>query len=207
MPTLTASNARQTSVLGMSFNSSYNVTAENSTVTVLNKAVAKNGVLTVRTDLNTGSLTMDSGHGILTGDRLDIFWLDPDGVTRKCQRAVTAGTVATNVVPIDLGVGDDLPLAASAVTVQVATFEDFVVTGNNVVGILISADYPAQVTFTTSVPAELHAVLTDGTEDGYAWLGTGDGVNPLAGDAVTRVYITNGSSVSVNEVRVVVLRN
>lgn len=79
---------------------------------------AKAGVLTVRTDFNTGSLTMASGHGIGTGNRLDVHWVDADGINRH-RRGMVVGTVASLVVPIDGGTGDNLPAAASVIAAMV----------------------------------------------------------------------------------------
>ena len=40
---------------------------------------AKVGALTTRTDNTTGTLTMSAGHGLLTGNRLDLYWTNADG--------------------------------------------------------------------------------------------------------------------------------
>jgi hypothetical protein len=70
------------------------------------------GTLTTRTDANTGTVTLAGGHGITTGDKVDIYWAG--GV----QYNVTVGTVATNSMPFDLGIGDNLPIATTAVVVS-----------------------------------------------------------------------------------------
>ena len=75
---------------------------------------ASPGELTLRTDDNTGTITMnDAGHGITTGAKVDVYWAG--GV----QYNVTVGTVSGASVPIDLGSGDDLPSEDTAVVVSV----------------------------------------------------------------------------------------
>lgn len=86
---------------------------------------AKTGTLATRTDANTGNLTMTAGHGITTGQIIDIYW---DG---GVQYAVTVGTVATNDVPIDLGVGDDLPAQDTAITAVVQATANLYIDADN----------------------------------------------------------------------------
>lgn len=75
------------------------------------------GTLTTRTDNNTGVLTLEAGHGIATGNTICIYWTVA-GVNGH-QRRSTVGTVSVNSVPIDLGVGDNLPIATTPVIVCV----------------------------------------------------------------------------------------
>ena len=56
-----------------------------------------------KTDANTGTATLASGHGILQDDKVDVFW---DGGVRYNMDAIT---VAGNDVTVDGGAGDDLP--------------------------------------------------------------------------------------------------
>lgn len=81
----------------------------------LNRAYA--GTLAVRTDDNTGTITLGAGHGIQTGDVVDIFWGTPGNGDDGVQYKSTVGTVSGTSVPIDLGVGSNLPAQATAVIV------------------------------------------------------------------------------------------
>lgn len=66
----------------------------------------KVGQLTTRTDNETGTLTMDTGHGITTGAVIDLYW---DGGARY---GITVGTVSVDSVPIgadNSGTGSNLP--------------------------------------------------------------------------------------------------
>jgi hypothetical protein len=82
-------------------------------------AAAKTGTLTTRTDNDTGTLTMTAGHGITTGQTLDVYWAGGQ------RRGMTVGTVATNSVPIDGGAGDNLPANTTAITAMVPTSVPF----------------------------------------------------------------------------------
>lgn len=88
-------------------------------------SAAKTGTLTTRTDNNTGTLTMAASHGITTGQIIDIYW--SGGV----QRTVTVGTVATNEVPIDGGIGDNLPADETAITAVVQKSINLAIDGDN----------------------------------------------------------------------------
>lgn len=154
-------------------------------------AAAKTGTLTTRTDANTGELTMAAGHGITTGDRLDLYW------TGGSRRGITVGTVASNAVPIDLGSGDDLPSTSTAITAMVPHFEDFVVTGDNVKSMVLYSSIAGQIVLVDSYDAEVLAVSTgaaSGWEQCYGWI-YGNGVsNPLAGEYPAGVYFSHGDS-------------
>ncbi|MBK9128182.1 MAG: hypothetical protein IPM13_10320 [Phycisphaerales bacterium] len=67
----------------------------------------KRGTLTTRTSDTAGTLTMESGHGIATGNTIHVYW---DGGKRI---GVTVGTVSGTSVPISGGSGDNLPDAST----------------------------------------------------------------------------------------------
>lgn len=149
---------------------------------------AKTGVLTTRTDDDTGSVTAEVSHGITTAAIVDVFWQNAD-LTYGVRRGMTVGTVSGTTVPIDGGAGDNLPLAATNLRLMTRHSEALVVTGNNVVGIFISFPQPGQITFADASNVELHAVdMTD--IDAYGWTALSGITNPLAGDAVAKVFFS-----------------
>jgi hypothetical protein len=166
-------------------------------------AAAKTGTLTTRTDNNTGTLTMAPGHGITTGQRLDVYWTDPTTGLAMCQYGVTAGTVATNSVPIDLGVGDNLPLVNTAVTVMVPTNYPFTVTAANLSSLLVGCASRAMVVFMSSVPAVVKACLVD-QDRGYLWDDSDEATTPFGANVAT-VYISHGYSGGERQVNAVAL--
>lgn len=160
---------------------------------------AKIGQLTTRTDNNTGTLTMASGHGITTGARLDIYWTE--GGVKGHRRGVTVGTVAGLSVPFDLGAGDNLPTNLTAVTACVPQEEDFLVTGDNTQYIGAKSSRRGIIVLAQSDDTELLAVATEiegSTGGGYQWF-DGNGVtNPLAGASIAKVFFSNGDSAGTN---------
>jgi hypothetical protein len=150
---------------------------------------AKTGTLTTRTDANTGTLTMSSGHGFTDGVKVDVFW-----ATGK-RRNMTVGTVATNSVPIDGGSGDDLPTAATAITAMVPTAVDFTVDGDNVVVLAASAGVPGYVVFVESGPTDISAATYSVDQnDGANWTDAIGTTNPLASKVTTQVKFSHGET-------------
>lgn len=167
---------------------------------------AKTGTLTVRTDADTGTLTMTGGHGITTGARLDVYWAG------GCRRGMTVGTVATNSVPIDGGAGDALPVATTAITAMVPLSKPAAITGNNVIAMVAGADVPvdkqAQVVVADGSSVELgNVVLTADPSGTASWIWqSGSGyTNPLAGDVGTQVFLSHGDSTASRKVRAAIL--
>ncbi len=169
------------------------ITDDNDGTTGVEIGPAKTGTLTTRTDANTGTLTMAASHGITTGARLDLYW---DGGMR---RGITVGTVSVNSVPIDLGSGDDLPIATTAITAMVPDEEAVVITGDDVSFIAFGfggtppAAAEAQFVLADSGDAELFYINLDGSRKGFVWC-EGAGENPVAGDAIAKVFLSHGDS-------------
>ena len=111
--------------------------------TAITAMVRRVGTLTTRTDRNTGTLTMSPGHGITTGETIDIRW----GSLNRYN--VVVGTVAGNSVPIDFGTGDILPLAASAITAVVRKTGTLTTRTNDTNGTLTLATGHGVVSFET----------------------------------------------------------
>lgn len=157
-------------------------------------SAAKSGTLTTRTDNNTGTLTMAGGHGITDGQIIDIYW--SGGV----QRTVTVGTVSTNSVPIDGGIGDNLPIATTAITAVVQKAINLAIDGDNadIIAIVLetvdktlrtaanvqfldaAADVIAEIDLVTNVP--------------QVWDIEGGSANPFTGDPITNLRASQAST-------------
>jgi hypothetical protein len=177
-------------VAGIPYNASLALSGNDEFSNSYSVPAAQSGVLTVRTDNNTGSLTMDSvDHGIITGARLDLYWV---GGTR---RGVVVGTVAGTVVPIDLGAGDNLPIATTVVIGSVPVVGSFPATVADLLVVAAQCDFESQFTFTEAAGATedltfhiVPAAANTLTSDFWA-LGLG-GVDPT-GTAMTQVYMSH----------------
>ena len=133
---------------------------------------AKAGSLTLRTDNDTGSVTLGSGHGILTGDIVDLYW------TGGRRYNVVAGTVAGDVVPIDLGSGNNLPAQDTAVTLVKQAEVDTDFDGDLLVALGLLCAGRGRVGFKEAATTALNVDLVAG--ELYFWLAGGSGLNPLA---------------------------
>lgn len=169
-------------------------------------SAAKTGTLTTRTDANTGTITAQSSHGITTGDKVCIFW---DGGLRY---DVTVGTVSGNSVPIDLGGGDNLPVATTTLTIMVQNAETngWTFDGDDVVGFACGASVPFVVLFKegSTVTAAYYSADSDGDAHFYDSEETSTvAANPLAGAAIDSIAFAHGSSAAAKTVSVLALLN
>lgn len=160
----------------------------------LNRAYA--GTLSTRTDNNTGTLTMSSGHAITTGAIVDIYW--SGGV----QYAVTVGTVSVNSVPFDLGIGDNLPIATTAVTVCVRTAINLAIDGDNTSIIAVCLE-----TVDKSLRTAGHLWFQDASDAAVAevdivanvpqvWDITGGASNIFTGNPITKLKASQANTTS-----------
>lgn len=140
------------------------------------------GGLSTRTDNNTGVVTMtDPAHAITTGMRVDVYW---DGGSRY---GMTVGTVAGVTVPIDLGGGDNLPIAATTVVVSPAVTMTFGVTGNNMTALVMAAPQ-AKGLFAFDVGGTDSFAVTLQQGDVYDWSSHSNSANPFAGLVITGMH-------------------
>lgn len=174
------------------------ITRTNSGVIALEDALdaAKSGQLTTRTDDNTGTLTMSSGHGLTDGQIIDIYW------TGGVQRNVVVGTVSVNSVPIDSGIGDNLPTNLTNITAVVQKSINLAIDGDNADFIAIvletidktirtagnvcfrdaAADQIAEIDLVTNVP--------------QVWDIEGGSANPFTGDPITNLKVSQANTTS-----------
>lgn len=187
------------SIGGISFAQSFNEEAEAIEVREVTLAVASAGTLSVRTDDNTGTFN-GAGHGISTGEIVDIYW---DGGAR---RGMTVGTVAGNDVPIDGGLGDNLPVATTALTIMVQNEEALDFVGNNLKAVAVKCPAKATVIFTGSDDAEDWAIVLEAATGGSSgWWNLSGFTNPVAGDTIAKFFCTHGSSSAAQKITVAVL--
>lgn len=155
---------------------------------------AKAGTLSTRTDDNTGTLTLGSGHGITDGQIVDVYW---DGGMRY---GMTVGTVSGTSVPIDLGSGDNLPIATTAITAVVVTAINIAIDGDEAKLIAIELS-----TTDKSLRTAGHIQLRDASANEIAaldlvtnvpqvWDIEGGSANPFAGNPITTARASQASA-------------
>lgn len=152
---------------------------------------ARPGELTTRTDANTGTLTLETGHGVTTGatNGLNVYW---DGGSRT---GMTVGTVSGDSVPVDGGAGDDLPALNTDVTAMVPVTESLEFTGDNAVGIVLSSPVAGHVHLFDDGDAEVPgSPFAVGPDAAFVWSEGRGTDNPAAGAEIAGARFSHGDS-------------
>lgn len=190
---------------GTSYRNSLEITTDNKANSTPVVQTADAGVLTTRTDNDTGVVTMaQSGHGINTGDRVDVYWTVA-GTAYK-RYGVTVGTVSGTSVPIDLGSGDNLPTVGTDIILAVCDSEPVAMVGDDVQAFVLYAGFDGYVVVTQANNTVITAqYLTAGQS--FTWH-VGNGItNPLAGVSVGKVFFSHKDTTSSREMRAEFLYN
>lgn len=146
---------------------------------------AKSGSLSTRTNNTDGTVTLGGGHGITTGNTVDLFW------TGGRRFNVVVGTVAGNDVPISGGSGDNLPAQATAVLMSKQQVLDVDFVGNNVVAYAITSKKRARVQLYDGATLRQGLDLDSATP--FLWY-EGHSTNPLAGFTISSITATCGEA-------------
>lgn len=179
--------SRQVTINGVSGSESVTVTGESSILGNPTVLAAQAGTLTTRTSGTAGTLTMGASHGIITGQRIDLYWSGG-----KAHTAVV-GTVAGTSVPFTAAVGDALPIATTAITVGIPNDCVFNCVGDNIQGIIAATGSSSgYIIFATSSADLLVEYVTPTTP--FMYKNTDPGTNPLAGVTVAKVWFSHSST-------------
>lgn len=185
---------------GLSFNLSETVEGNDVFSVVIEVPVAQGGVLTTRVDNDDGTLTMtNAGHGILTGDIIDLYW------TGGVRRRVVVGTVSGTSVPfgaVTPGSGDNLPVATTAMVACVVVQSSFPATVADINLIAMKSDVECQFHFmeangTTEDWTKHLTPATDGAEVSASWYAT-YGAIPITGTTITEVWMSHNDTESAH---------
>lgn len=154
-----------------------------------------------KTDANTGDATLASGHGISSGDMVDVYW--PDGV-----RYGMNASVASLVVTVDGGAGDDLPVDDTVMVVSPIVQIDSDFDGDLVSILGVMSTKRGHVNFrsveTSGVGGALLAQELLANE-AYTWASNIGVTNPLTGDPVARIDVSNGDPDDEATIKIVAL--
>jgi hypothetical protein len=162
--------------------------------------VAWAGVLTTRTDDDTGTITAnDAGHLITTAAIVDIYW---DGGSR---RNILVGTVAGTSIPFGASgtsFGDVLPAATTAVQVCVVQEFDISLDGDALQALVATAENTkATICLYSTGDTVEELALSIALGGAYDWI-TGNGANPITGDTIDKVHMSIADTVAARNVRV-----
>jgi hypothetical protein len=162
---------------------------------------AKVGVVTTKTDANTATLTMNSGHGFVTNDKIDVFWAGGS------RRNLTA-TVTVNSVVADGGSGDDFPASATAITAMKPVEVPLTVDGDTALGIGLQngASQPGYVVFVDDEAAEVAAATFKlAASRGKSWTDSSGLTNPLAGVVTSLAKFSHGDATAARTMKATVV--
>ena len=149
-----------------------------------------------RSDADTCIFTRTSGTNIENGDVVDVYWT---GGIRYGLTCTDNGTSGESFL-LDVGAGDSFsatPATACVVCKQVAV--DITFDGDNLQLIGASASQRSLIIFYNAATVILAQEIVASSGWGWAY---GLGVtNPLAGDAVTSITVSNGSATSTSNIK------
>lgn len=171
---------------GAPMNTSISRTADGQISHEVQVPAAKTGTLTTRTTDTTGTLTMTTGHGFVTGDKIDLYW------TGGRRLNVSCGTVVGDSVPISGGSGDILPTQGTAITAmkQVTVDTDFDGAKLKIIGMTSSAR--GRVGFYEATTEEVSVDLA--ANEAWLWWEGGSGTNPLLNTVVSSLGVTQAGT-------------
>jgi hypothetical protein len=179
-----------TNIGSASISSTQTRTQEDERVLTITLPAGKSGTLSTRTDDDTGIVAVASGHGITASDTVAVFW--DGGVQYNVDVTATDGTT----ISIDLGDGDNLPIATTAVVIAKQLPHVAAFAGDSLEMLAIGCRNRCSIEFFSSVPASLlHYEIEAG--EGRHWVKSTDTTNPLAGDAIATLRAANGGTSEV----------
>jgi hypothetical protein len=190
MPTVTQN--LNTSIGGISFPSVISRTGTAVFAAEVSKPLATLAIapavaqLTTRTDDDTGVITCQAGHGIISADVIDVYW---DGGIRYGMVA----TVATNAVSVEGGAGDNLPTNLTSVYVCKQTQINVDVDGDDLEVLAVLSNVRGHVVFAKNDDTEISAAELVA---GEAYIFTSDtlAANNLTGDPIGYLAVSVGGT-------------
>lgn len=169
--------------------------------------VAQDGRLTTRTDDNTGVVTMsDAGHGLETGDKVDVYW---DGGLRYRMSATVAGTAVT----LDGGSGDNLPPDETDVVCCVQVEIPTQIDGDAAQLLVVSLEYAdsasvslGHVDFQDVTPATIDEMDLEANKPLFQDLAA-DNANPITGNKIVVCYASHNDTVNAATLKIATLED
>ncbi len=144
------------------------------------------GTLSTRTTDNTGVVTLGSGHGLTTADKVDVYF-GTDAVQYDCAITLTDSTTIT----IGSGVGDVLPSQSSAVVVGKRVTIESAFDGDDVKLITAWCSLKGHIDFRTGADANVHAQALEAAA-AWSWATDQGTTNPLSGTAIATIEASCG---------------
>jgi len=146
------------------------------------------GTLSTRTGDDVGTATLSTGHGIITGDIVDMYW------SGGAQYNITVGTVATNSVPLSGGAGDVFPIQDTVISISKRTAITFTDVGNNVSAFMVQCNQACRFAFMAAGGEITAATFSISADQGIPWYEGMGYTNPLAGETLVKIEASTSAS-------------
>jgi hypothetical protein len=203
---ITVAYSRSVSGGGVSIARTVNRTADGQATVSITLPAATAGTLTTRTDNDTGVITVAS-HSITTDDTVDVYWSGG----RRYGVDVTAQDATT--ISIDIGSGDNLPIATTAVTIVKQVPLNIAIDGDAAALVAVSLE-----TSDPSLTTKGRVQFLDAAEDTIATLEmtantpnivdvTGGDTNIYTGDPITHAVASNANSTYTATLNILALQD
>lgn len=140
----------------------------------------------VKTDADTAACDLPSGHGYTDG-KFDVYWTGG-------MRYDVDGTISTNALTLDGGVGDDFPASAtSGVIVCTPQQINTAIDGDNVQLLVINSTKRASVYFEDAAGDSIKQIELV-ADNPYTYAQSSGEASPLTGDPITVCWASNGTT-------------
>lgn len=150
------------------------------------------GTLSTRTGDDGGVITT-SGHSIADASKVDVYWA---GGSRYGMVSSAADATTLTVAG---GVGDNFPIATTAITVCVQKNIDFSCDGDEMTVLAQQFSQDGRATFCDSSDAVLTSFLLNANV-GNVWYNASGVTRPITGNPVSYIAVTNKATAGVYSV-------
>jgi len=194
MPSI--NNAVSMTGMGVSISSDTARTADGGAIKEIAVSKGQSGVLSMRTDDDTGTIEMDSSnHGFVALDNIDVYW------SGGLRRSMQVTSVADSTVSINSGSGDVLPPATTSVVGSEPVDFNCAIDGDELSIIAAEQAYES-----TTETADSYLILSDVSVSIASFTLkpntprtfdiTGGDTNPFTGNPIIAGKISNGSAIN-----------
>lgn len=137
-----------------------------------------------------------NGHGITDANKVDVGWVDANGLNQNRTRMTVSSADGTTIT-VDGGAGTNFPTEDYAVCAGKRSSVSFAATGASVKLLSLYSEPPAGVTlsravadFVTSVPATIKA-FDLGNDEPFVWANNSPIANPVTGSTIAAIELSS----------------
>ncbi len=137
---------------------------------------------------SAGVMTLGTGHGITTQMLVTLSWIT--GVRYNC----TVSQADSTTITLTGGAGDALPTSGTVIA-SVPQQIDMAFLGTNLKALSVGADIPIHFTLEDADPV-VHLAKSVGASGAYQWDSENGEANPVTGDSIVSLYVSNRGAVA-----------